>query len=60
MKKKIKIIIPLIVFFLIGVFIKNTVSAVTDPNINFRYNITNNEFLQNDVNFPTYCYTLHQ
>lgn len=55
---KIKIIIPLIVFFLIGVFIKNTVSAVTDPNINFRYNITNNEFLQNDINFPSYCYNL--
>lgn len=56
MKNK-KIITVFLVIILMLVFSFN-ISAVTDSNIVYRYNITNNEFLQNDVNFPSYCYNL--
>lgn len=51
MKKKIKILIPLIVFFFIGVFIKNTVSADT-----YTHSYINPNRTIDNVNAATYCF----
>lgn len=68
MKKKIKIIIPLIVFFLIGLFIKNTISAdmITAPftntyrNSNIQtYMLDASVYAYNNVSVSQYPYDKH-